>query len=81
MILQKVRVIKYIKYKNSISQKNHPKTLLNLNIGKYIAIRITPTKTPTIIIIMGSIIVDRSLERCSPCVLYCIVNGAKIESI
>ena len=41
-----------------------PKTLLNLNIGKYIAINITPTKTPTIKIIKGSKTVDKSLDFC-----------------
>lgn len=41
---------------------DHPITLLNLNIGKYIAIKIIPTRTPTIKIINGSIIVDKSLD-------------------
>lgn len=41
-----------------------PFTLLNLNIGEYIVIKITPTKTPTIKIIKGSIIVDNILDSC-----------------
>jgi len=50
--------------KNESLQFSYPKTLPNLNIGKYMATKITPTKTPTIKIIKGSSSVEISLDFC-----------------
>ncbi len=48
-----------------------PRTLLNLNMGRYIDTNITPTNRPMTTMIKGSIRVDSNLDFCSTSWVYC----------